>query len=161
MMKNAAQSILDEVWGDRGFPVDPVWIARQLGLDVIETALPPDVSGAIVKEKGYAPVILLEATDAKTRKRFSCAHELGHYINRGDVGDEFEYVDYRDGNSSTGSDPEERLANAFAANLLMPEEEVHRLVAQGQRSVIMAYRFGVSDEALRVRLKSLRISLAA
>jgi Zn-dependent peptidase ImmA (M78 family) len=51
----------------------------------------------------------------------SWAHELGHFIRRTDEPHKYEYVDYRDQRSSTGTDEEEMFANRFAANLLMPE----------------------------------------
>ena len=44
--------------GISGIPVDPVRIARTLGLDVVTANLPADVSGALVKDPGRDPSIL-------------------------------------------------------------------------------------------------------
>ena len=147
--EKSAELLLDSVWQLGKFPVDPVWIARQLGIDVIETKLPDEVSGAIVKDIGKDPIIALCHTDSNNRKRFTCAHELGHYAFRVDNNqDEYEYVDLRNRDSSNGTDPEEIFANQFAACLLMPEEEVRRKHKEKIPSFIMAQHFGVSGEWL-------------
>ncbi len=78
--RSEAHKVLNKLWGDRHFPVDPVTIGRRIGLDVVETELPESVSGALIKEAGQEPVIVLHKYDNPNRKRFSCAHELGHYI---------------------------------------------------------------------------------
>ena len=90
-----AERLRTSVWGDR-FPVDPVRIARKLGIVVLDARLHRTVSGALVKERGEDPTILLNERDSVNRKRFTCAHELGHFVRRSDNPDEYEYVDFRD-----------------------------------------------------------------
>lgn len=159
MPYDAAKGFLNEVWGNRGLPVDPVLIAKELGIEVVEADLPEDVSGALIKDGGKDPVIFLNASDSKARKRFSCAHEIGHYINRKSASNEnYEYVDLRSLASSKGKDPEEIYANRFAAELLIPEERVRAFHKEGFPSFIMAIKFGVSDEAVRNRLKNLKLA---
>ncbi|HEY5993318.1 MAG TPA: ImmA/IrrE family metallo-endopeptidase [Gallionellaceae bacterium] len=158
MPYDAAQEILNEIWKERGLPVDPVWIAGQLGMRVVEMDLPDEVSGALIKETGKDPLIALSSSDSKNRKRFTCAHEIGHYINRKRNNNEnYEYVDLRSAMSSKGQDPEEIYANRFAAQLLMPHAIVKELHEQGLHSIGMASRFGVSDEAMNHRLYSLKL----
>ncbi|MBT0974157.1 ImmA/IrrE family metallo-endopeptidase, partial [Salmonella enterica subsp. enterica serovar 1,4,[5],12:i:-] len=91
--------------------------------------LDDDVSGALLKEPEQDPVIILNRNDSNVRKRFTCAHELGHYVKRTENGQplEYEFVDYRGKLASQGVDSEEIFANNFAACLLMPEKEVRRL----------------------------------
>lgn len=155
----AAEFVLDEIWGNRGFPIDPVKIATALGLDVQVIDFPPEVSGALYKKPGQDPIIYLNQGDSPNRKRFTCAHELGHYIYRLDKpeADDYEYIDMRDKRASTGTEAEEVFANQFAANLLMPEAEVRHLHEDGEPYVVMAYHFRVSDDAMRFRLKNLGI----
>ena len=157
MSNTSAHALLKDIWGDRKFPVDPVWIANELGLDVVETTLDDDVSGALLKEPEQDPVIILNRNDSNVRKRFTCAHELGHYVKRTENGQplEYEFVDYRGKLASQGVDSEEIFANNFAACLLMPEKEVRRLNNAGYAPVMMASYFGVSDDAIRYRLKKL------
>lgn len=154
----AASDLLERAWVGKSFPVDPVVIAKRLGLDVIVARLPDRLAGALIKEADKDPVILLSETDSKNRKRFTCAHELGHYVYRQENGNgTYEYLDLRGEHSSTGLDPEEVFANQFAAALLMPEHEVRSLAAQGKSRAVMAMYFGVSDDAMRIRMKTLHV----
>lgn len=151
-----ARRVLDTFWCGRGFPVDPVKIAKELGLDVFITNMPGSVSGALIKQKDQDPAIFLNADDNRVRQRFSCGHELGHYISRqADDNDTYEYVDLRGEKASTGTCSEEIFANQFSAELLMPYDEVKKLHKEGQPSYIMAHYFGVSDDAVKFRLKNL------
>ncbi len=156
-----AERLLARAWqraSEIPLPVDPVKIARSLGIDVVDAPLDPNVCAAIVKERGQDPTILLNMIDSRNRQRFSCAHELGHFIRRSENPDEYEYVDLRDLLASTGTDPEEVYANEFAACLLMPEKEVRRLRSGGVEDYEMALIFGVSREAMHYRLVNLRVA---
>ena len=153
----AATELLDECW-DGVLPIDPIVVAHTLGVQVLDARLDKDVSGALVKRPGADPSILLNAEDSKNRKRFTCAHELGHFIRRTEEPEQYEYVDYRDRRSSTGTDEEEKFANRFAANLLMPEFLVRSFHDQQLPEFRMARKFGVSQEAMHVRLGSLGLS---
>jgi len=151
-----AAALLEATWSGRGMPVDPVQIADQLGLDVLVTDLPEDVSGALIKERDQDPVILLNQGDSRNRQRFTCAHELGHYIQKSqNDGEDYEYIDLRGQLAKTGQDTDEVYANNFAANLLMPKAAVCALHEQKVPSFIMALKFQVSDDAMRYRLKNL------
>jgi len=153
-----AAKLLTTMWSGRPLPIDPVQIARELGIDVIETILPDNVSGALIKDEGKDPVILLCNSDSKNRKRFSCAHEIGHYVYRlATNGAHYEYIDFRNEFSANGNNPEEIYANRFAAELLMPAKEVHTLYNQGLPAFLIAQHFGVSDDAIRFRLKNLNL----
>lgn len=158
---NDAERILATVWR-KGIPVDPVRIARLLSIEVIDAQLERDVSGAIVKRPGQDPRILLNAKDSANRRRFTCAHEIGHFVRRSESADSeaYEYTDLRGPLSATGQDPEEVYANNFAACLLMPEQEVRRLTGDKRHDVLdLALRFGVSPEAMQYRLKNLHIDV--
>jgi Zn-dependent peptidase ImmA (M78 family) len=153
-----AAALLADTW-DNSLPIDPVKIARKLGVEVVEAYLGSATSGALIKERQRVPTIVLNQTDSPNRKRFTCAHELGHYMRRtdgaDDQGGEYEYVDRRDPLASTGTDAVEIYANRFAASLLMPVEHVRRLAVEGMRDVQMAIRFDVSLEAMQYRLRDL------
>lgn len=152
----SAGRLLEHTWGD-ALPVDPVRIARNLGINVFHAELEPNVSGALVKERGQDPSIVLNAADSPNRKRFTCAHELGHFVRRTEQLDKYEYVDYRDQLSAAGTDDDETYANAFAASLLMPEHHVRRLHRSGMSDLEMALRFDVSREAMQYRLQGLQL----
>jgi Zn-dependent peptidase ImmA (M78 family) len=160
-----ARRILDSVWAELAgrptIPVDPVRIAKALGIDVYDADLPSSVSGAIRKRPNADPVILLNRDDHPNRQRFTCAHELGHFVLRSGDPDQYEYTDYRDSLASTGHADEERFANGFAAELLMPEDVVREMHARTDGAVVeMAFRFRVSQEAMANRLKNLKLAVA-
>lgn len=159
MPRDAAENILTEVWGQRGFPVDPIWVARQFGVNVLTAALPDEVSGALIKDRGKDPVIVLSERDSKNRMRFTTAHELGHYIQRQNQ-DHYEYIDLRSPASSSGSDPDEIFANQFAANLLMPAYAVRDQVKSEKPAFLIALHFGVSGDAMSFRLRNLGLAAA-
>lgn len=148
----AAEQIFEDYCNS--IPVDPARVARALGIQVLHAELDPDVAGAIRRAGGQATIYLSES-DHPNRKRFTCAHEIGHFVKHRDDADAFEYIDWRDGASSMGVDEDERYANAFAAALLMPEKHVRRLRGEGMGEVAMARTFGVSEAAMVNRLKNL------
>lgn len=157
---STAISILGDTWVDDDgmltIPVDPVSIANRLGIHVVEKKMGDAGSGAIVKEPGKNPVIYVEAGDAETRQRFTCAHELGHYLSRkGDK--EYAYIDRRSYRASLGLDPDEVFANAFAAELLMPAAAIRHLYEDDPTVSGLAKTFGVSEEAMRYRLQNLNL----
>jgi Zn-dependent peptidase ImmA (M78 family) len=134
-------------------------IARTLGIDVLDGTLEKNVSGALFKRPGEDPQIILNTIDSPNRKRFTCAHEIGHFVRRSDNPDEYAYVDFRGPLSSAGMEEEEIYANTFAASLLMPEEDVRRFEREGLNDIEMAIRFDVSREAMQYRLKNLGIAV--
>lgn len=154
-----ADRLLRETWlgwgGEIPVPVDPIRIADRLGIQVFEAPLEDDVSGLLVKLEGKDPNIYLNQADSVNRQRFTCAHEIGHYLRRPQGA--FQYVDKRDVFASAGTHPEEVYANAFAAALLMPAEHVRAFVQEGLKDYEMAVRFKVSPEAMRYRLSNLAL----
>lgn len=144
--------LLRRYWPTGELPIDPVRLADRLGISVRIAELDPRVSGAIIKHPGENPVIGLQKEDHDSRKRVTCAHQLGHYILCAGK-DDFYRVDGRDALSTETSDPDEVFANRFAAALLMPEAAVRRHA--DEPIYYQASRFGVSAEALGYRLEQL------
>lgn len=153
--KDAATRMLEQLWEPGRFPVDPVPIANSLGIRVLFAKLPEGVSGAIHKTLDADPEIYIEAMESVPRRRFTCAHELGHFVLSQEK-EVIEFVDYRDGANT----PEEQFANAFAANLLMPEDDVRAEAQRLGTNLMLSLwelwkRYGVSEHAMRVRLSTL------
>lgn len=151
-----AARLLSEAWRPRGMPVDPFQIARGLGIDVHFFPLPSDVSGRIEIVPNKTPAMWINQHDSASRRRFTCAHEIGHYLRRSE-GSKESFVDYRDTLAGLGVDGEEIAANQFAAALLMPAEETVQMNAQGFNVEQMALAFGTSTQAMQLRLKNLRL----
>ncbi|WP_432054302.1 helix-turn-helix domain-containing protein [Streptomyces sp. bgisy022] len=100
-------------------------------------------------------IIVINTDAAWSRQRFTLAHELGHHL-AGDVDREGLVVDADV--MSTRHRIQEMRANAFAAALLMPEEEVRERVGRTVTPSLFASLIGVflvSSDAMAWRLKSL------
>lgn len=161
--ENAATELLRTVWAPEGppsYPVDPAKIAEALGLKVFSADLQIDVSGMLVKHPARDPEIYVNGRDSKNRQRFSVAHELGHYVKRTSeeaqtTEEGWEYIDFRNPLSATGLDSDEVWANRFAAALLMPANLVKEVHSQISEPATLAFRFGVSSDAMNFRLQNL------
>lgn len=138
-------------------PVNPLALAQRLGIAVRDAQLPPDQSGMIVMHDGEGATITLNARDHENRRRFTCAHEIGHYVRRGDVGTRT-FVDHRDTLAGLGVDSEEIYANQFAAAILMPAHLVQQFRDQGLSAEQMAVQFRTSVQAMNLRLRNLRLA---
>jgi Zn-dependent peptidase ImmA (M78 family) len=154
-----AARLLASAWPFGVIPVDPVAIARSAGLRVVNAELDVDTLGALIKTPGKDPTIVINQADPQARKRFTCAHELGHWVARAEEEDEYATIDLRNPSSATGNDPDEVFANEFAACLLMPEDEVRRRAGTGLNDIQLAIEFQVSREAMQFRLKNLGLEV--
>ncbi len=116
----------------------------------MEVRLAPDlpVSGATHWESGRW-LISLNATEPYVRRRFSLMHEFKHVLDH--TTKHFLYGDVA--NDRDAANRAERAADQFAACLLMPKRWIKReWFDAGQRVSVAASRFGVSSQALTVRL---------
>ncbi|MEJ7793509.1 MAG: ImmA/IrrE family metallo-endopeptidase [Gaiellaceae bacterium] len=132
-------------FGGDELPVPVESIAEDLLGLAFEVRDDLEVSGMLLPAERR---ILVRADEPEPRRRFTIAHELGHWICQcleGSVKPIYCRAD------EIGVDPEtralEREANIFAANLLMPEPAV--------RSAGGENRFGVSEESHAWRLYNL------
>lgn len=137
--------------------IDVVAIARHLGLQVDEVEFENrNISGMIEYQK---KTISIESRDPFVRKRFSVAHEIGHYVLHHMLDNENKSekeVSYRANVSSQTYDPKEIEANHFAATLLMPENRVRDLWEYYCKNIDEVARIlKVSVSALAFRLEYL------
>lgn len=149
------------VSGNQCLPVDVLAIADKLNIKVeFTTDLPVGTDGFILKTAGDdTPKIFVNANTSEVRRRFTIAHELGHYWKKHEIdkADEFGFVDLRNERSSTGRSLAERWANSFAAELLMPADFL-RLAWAANWSVQKIQSFlNVSEAALGHRLMNLHL----
>lgn len=136
-------------------PVDPFSISMDLGIKVWrDDELPLDVSGILRREADFKnPEIFLNESDPRERRRFTCAHALGHYtrnveIGRGGI---WEIVEGRDFFGTELRDVEETYATEFAAEMLMPRA-VLKEITDGPTVASLAQMFGVTGDVMRFRL---------
>lgn len=127
-------------------PVDLSVILNKYGLKVYNAIFKkPDMAGAFVRKE---KVIYLDKTDPYTRKRFTAAHELGHYL----LHENAEDIMYR---KRSEKDAAEREADEFAAELLMPESVIRLYWTVAENIQQLAVIFGVSYSAMLNRLRHL------
>ena len=147
------------IFGPDGPPVPVESIAEDLlGLAVGEADLA--VSGLLVPAERQIWVHAGEARDSPARRRFTIAHEIGHWICqvRAGRGEPIHCrIEAAVAPEPPSSDPREREANVFAAELLMPEPMVRRAVAEGVREDDLEALFGVSRPAMAWRLYNLGV----
>ena len=145
----------------RSVPVDVDALSRDLGIGVFrDPNLGKDISGKIVREigmggrSGYA--IYVNPREAFVRQRYTIAHELSHFLlHREGIGDGVtEGAKYR----GPFSAPEEREANAKAAEILMPAEAVRKAYTATRSVPALARQFKTSEDAMRIRLQELRLA---
>jgi Zn-dependent peptidase ImmA (M78 family) len=145
-------------------PVDVREVAKKLGITVVLEDLDEDISGLLTtveKERS----ICVNKKHSRNRQRFSIAHEIGHHqLGHQFVPGEHVHVDrgvqisQRSGRSSEAIDSKEIEANQFAACLLMPKALLEKEVAlpvSDEQVTELARRFGVSEQAMTIRLSRL------
>lgn len=160
LVRDVARQYAEEVrsaYGAGTIPVDPYDVAQQLGIHVREEFLDSGTSGLIRKRRGEDPLIMVNLAQSWLRRRFTVAHEIGHYIERMVVqrqpDEDFGFIESR----GTRQTAHEFFANVFATNLLMPEDRL-RLAHDARPSPIaLASEFRVSVAAMKTRLLELGI----
>jgi Zn-dependent peptidase ImmA (M78 family) len=166
LARNAAEKLIDRL-DVRAAPVDVEGIAGALGLRVFTEDLGSDISGVLVSRDGTASIAVRKG-DSSQRKRFTIAHEIGHFYLRHHVqrnelvhADKVSQVIYRSAKASEGMDQMEVQANQFAASLLMPTRLVREHVDQRPKPLAdidvseLARTFNVSEQAMTIRLSTL------
>ena len=128
-------------------------VEERAGLRVVVTHLPEGVAGACTS--GPAPVLWLNAADAKVRQRFTLAHELGHVRCAHDGKLAVEVYETLNGGTTN---PREIEANAFAAEFLIPQAAMQEIAVAGtdptlDEVVTIAAHYGTSAIMVLYRFK--------
>lgn len=172
-MKKIRQSVEDQAYELlKKFKINTVptpieSIAEKLGIIIQKEDFDGDLSGILFRDPDGV-IIGVNSLHSNPRRRFTIAHEIGHYIlHKGDPVhiDRGFRVNFRDSKSSMAIDFEEIEANAFAAALLMPEKKVIETVKKKFKEGIdledntelkkIADEFEVSQQAMLIRLVNL------
>lgn len=133
-----------------------------------------EISGMLLRAEGEN-FIFVNASHNQVRQRFTIAHEIGHLLlHKTPSGKAWIDVNLRGSASSAGTEVQEIEANAFAAALLMPEQEIRLrwelLVPDGRELTVpfgeqevervrgLAKVFEVSVDAMTYRLLNLGLA---
>ncbi|MCC2636922.1 MAG: hypothetical protein K0Q68_641 [Moraxellaceae bacterium] len=157
-------------------PVDVEKVAQYLGAKTHFEPLENEISGMLVIEDDV-PHIMVNASHHSNRQRFTVAHEVGHLVLHKDQGTLFVDTKYRvykragaasaaiyASPDSTTSYEHEVEANKFAESLLMPKSLVLNYIASKKVDIsdefdiaLLALAFGVSDQAMSIRVGNLKL----
>lgn len=150
MPDKLAERILESLGPDRGrLPVDIECIIRRCGVTIEWAGLLTKVIGLYIP--GPRPIIVCKRAIDPGRARFTLAHELYHHCD---------YALSPDHTQIRFCRPDvltERKANRFAGAILMPRCAVENLWQLGKEPWEMCAIFGVSRQALDIRLRGLGI----
>lgn len=148
----------------RTAPVPVGEIAKGLGVTVQPTSGEDDLSGFLYRDRNRKTAIIgVNADHHPNRQQFTVAHELGHFLlhDFGEIHVDRRFkVWLRSPTSSEGINVEEKEANLFAAELLMParflKKDVGKIGAVDllEEDVLrdLAEKYGVSTQAMTFRL---------
>jgi Zn-dependent peptidase ImmA (M78 family)/DNA-binding XRE family transcriptional regulator len=146
----AAEELVEKA-GVKRPPIPVEKLAEMCGVLVLERKSPQELSG-LVFEYDDAAVIGVNADHHVNRRRFTIAHELGHYLL--EHHDRF-HIDVEEGELLGHDWRAERAANDFAAELLMPRRFVIDAFKKTHDPGLLAQRFEVSELAMGYRLVNL------
>ncbi len=144
----------------RSAPVSVYDLASRLDLDVVtDNSLHKNISGKIARQDGGRYRVTLNGLHSRTRRRFTLAHEIAHYVLHRDlIGNGIEEdALYRSGKTNDV----EREANRYAAQILMPWQLVLGKYVPGKTTALdIAREFDVSLAVAEIRLKELQYALS-
>jgi Zn-dependent peptidase ImmA (M78 family) len=148
-------------------PVPVEKIAEAFGLELRRAPAEEDLSGFLYRDRHKKTAAVgVNSTHHANRQRFTIGHELGHYLLHDlegiHVDRRFE-VKLRNGKSGEETDDQEKEANLFAAELLMPERilkadlaMIEQLDLEDEASLVrLSERYAVSVQALSFRVANL------
>lgn len=147
-------------------PIDVIKLAKQLGVAVQFKPAEEELSGFLLRDiDGHKALIGVNSEHHLNRQRFTIAHELGHlllhegepiHVDRGLK------INLRNEAASQGTFLEEKEANLFAAELLMPSHFVcndlqgKAFLDLEQDILTLADNYQVSVQAMIYRLAYLK-----
>jgi len=157
-------------------PIDVDALAHHLGAEVRFESLEDKMSGFLIIKDNHSTIVI-NSEHHPNRQRFTLAHELGHLIlHSNNKHQDALFVDkslitkkarfHRDERSGTGEYKQEIEANRFAAELLMPRQLLKEAIKEEGDELDflddhliykLASKFGVSEQALSIRLTDLNM----
>lgn len=168
-IRRLAVEVVDEV-GVTNFPLDPTLVAEAKDLRVEEEDFSTEgIFGALILEGGHFRILVSRGCFGSGHRRFTIAHELGHYHIPGHL-DELMSAGggvkpSLGGHFRNQRVPEEREADWFASELLVPTAYGTRWVSSRQPTTEslqeLADTFGVSLTCAGIRFAELTSAAVA
>lgn len=153
MQRGQIKNIAGKLLSISGVPPNLKKLIRHFGVRAMAYAMPRSVSGFVMQNPYKNEfVMVINNRMHYYHRRFTVAHELWHVL-RG-----VNKITYR-WELNNKNTAEERYANIFAAELLMPENAVMECYRNGMREISdYCDYFKVSAQAMEIRLQELKLS---
>jgi Zn-dependent peptidase ImmA (M78 family) len=167
LIRNTVENILEKYLNQEIPPVPIKKIISDFGIFLKEEPAEDSLSGFIlIDSENKRTIIGVNRNHHDKRKRFSMAHELGHYLLHHNEGVHIDHkvkIMLRNEDSRKGINSREKEANLFAAELLMPamflKEDIEKinnisLLDENDEKELkeLANKYNVSTQALTFRL---------
>lgn len=159
LMERIAQARLDDM-------VDVKGLAEDIGITAYAADLPAWQAGEMELVGGKWRAIH-NVNHSFTRQRFTIAHQIGHFFYHRDLMSRRDGVQgvvddrsYRQIEAHRLTNPavlpsHDSQANQFAVQLIMPQDTIKRMLAEGDNVFQIAARTGVAVQAMAIRLRTL------
>ena len=138
--QEAAEKLFEEY--NIELPVPIIKIVKDAGFSVYVQDLPTNIGGYILinseleKKFNTDKIIVVNEKENNKRRRFTVAHEFGHYLFSFKQGTQFTNAFENDDTKNT---PDEVLVNNFAAEFLMPKEVFRKKYDELKQNEISDY----------------------
>lgn len=136
-------------------PVDLRNVTRACGLSYEEVDYFPDDVDALIVTSDGRTVAVVNRNQSVTRRRFSLAHELGHFVLHKDqsvLENAVSIDDPPSEESQGGTSLTEREANFFAGELLIPLALLKKAFKPGMTAADLAREFEVSESVAAIAI---------
>ena len=154
LIEAKTKDILKSVYrtDDFDIPVNLEKLAKYFNLEIENASFKnPEIVGLYKRSERK---IFVNKDVVFSKKAFTIAHEIGHYIlHKNKEKETFLRLDSL--NIDIQEEKEEMEANWFAASLLMPKNIIKKYQQQINDLDLLAKMFGVSNTALLIRLKNI------
>jgi IrrE N-terminal-like domain len=163
--ENAAASYRGDLGLTRTAPLDPLILAKHLGIivwspdqipgmkdDILKhlTVDDPESWDAVTIESAGATLVILNSVPDVGRRNNSLAHEVSHVILEHEPAHVFHTPDGHMVMNEYNEVHEEE-ANCLSGTLLVPRDALLEAIPRGMNETAMAKHFGVSAALLRMR----------
>ena len=135
-------------------PLDVVALCKILNIMLLFAPMDDEISGLLNKDKKKKCWIMkINSLHHPHRQRFTIAHEIAHFIKHSYQTSFFQDKTFF---RNSDSNPLEREANQFAAELFMPHDSFHRFFKEQSPNIKnISEHFKVSSMAVQIRAKQL------
>lgn len=169
-IREIVESLLDQ-HRVRQAPVPVKKLVRAFDIQIKLDEVDDELSGFLFRDRRAGRTVIgVNNSQHPNRQRFTIAHELGHYVLHEGETVHLDHtrnavaINLRNSESATGENDDEREANLFAAELLMPArflendllgKDLDLLGEEDRLLEDLAKKYKVSTRALTFRLSNL------